>query len=313
MLTRSGLHHALAVATGDVEPGRTPEALRSSVARAGDAPPDLSPVRGRTMLAWDDEAVLWDALDVVTGERTLALVGPRSRLAAVVKDSPLPAVLVEGPTPYARYAPFGCLLADLLPVEPDPIFAAEIAAAVLRTAHLSPATLAPEVLALRDGRWALAWTGDTGPGDARALLDTLDPEGTLASAHRDHAAYSASLATILTGERHAVVARLRRLGRRDHRARLAPLARRLALTLAPPIAAGDADGLRVVSDGVTVTLGAGALAWSAETGLDPRVSRAILRRATTAADPTLAPLLRWLSAASRLRVDRALLALASTA
>lgn len=313
MVTRSQLHAALAAATGSTEPSRVPEEFRSAVTRLGEAPPDLGPLRARVVLGWDEEATLWDCVDVVSGERALALVAPAGRLETVEARSPHRAVPGDGGTRHARYAPFGCLLSDLLPMEPDAIFAAEIAAAVLRAAPLRPATLAPELLVLGEHGWTLAWTGDSGNADGRALLDTLDPDGILADAASNPAAYSRALATILAGERHALAARMRSLGRRDHRSRLSPLARRLAETLAPPASNGLVGDLRVSSDGNAIWLGTNGLVWSRESGLDPRLARAILIRATVDADPALAPLLRWLAASSRLRVDLALLAHASTA
>lgn len=143
-------------------------------------------------------------------------------------------------------------------------------------------------------------------------------------------------AGLLARERHAVLLRARALGKASRRVRLGVLANRLAEACPPPVAKGcvrvDAGGvaLRVESDGARIRgirglvdgpAAEGFDVWG-PTGLDPVGARAILRAWATRAledgnpegeppsaptDVTLDPLMRWLAAASRLRVDRRIL------
>ncbi len=194
--------------------------------------------------------------------------------------------------------------------------------------------------------WTLAWLGPV-PGatvadDLRAVgelvaaLDPSGPVGDLASGFAEVPPPSAADATrlllhacasTLASERHALVRRARALGAASGRARLGRLAGRLDALVPPPRARGcvarDEDGvaLLVESDGVRVqgarelqsTAGAGASfgVWGPD-GLDPVSARVLLRawarRDDAPPEPDVAALMRWLAAASRLRIDRMVLA-----
>ncbi len=193
--------------------------------------------------------------------------------------------------------------------------------------------------------WLGPVEGATPAEDVRAvahLVASLDPDGPigdLASGFADAPPPSAAdatrlllhaCATTLASEHHALVRRARALGAASGRARLRRLAARLEASVAPPRARGcvavDTDGvaLLVESDGRTVR-GARDLGTTAPptsgfgvwgpAGLDPVAARVLLRawarrEASDPADPdpALAALMRWLAAASRLRVDRMVLA-----
>ncbi len=218
--------------------------------------------------------------------------------------------------------------------------------AVHATGHAHGWVGAESVVATRAG-WTLAWLGpvpDADPvEDLRALgllvasLDPMGPIGELvgdfAEAPPPSAADAARLvvhacAGLLARERHALVGRVRALDHASRRARLGALAQRLARAFPPPAARGivrvDDGGvaLRVESDGARVLGtrglvdgpgGEGFAVWGPD-GLDPVGARAVLRAWAADADTrpadaeaALGGLIRWLAAASRLRVDRRLL------
>jgi len=194
--------------------------------------------------------------------------------------------------------------------------------------------------------WTLAWLGPVAGAATTAdvhtlsrLLAALDPSGPigeLVGGFADEQPPSAADATrlllhactaTLARERHALIRRARQLGATSGRLRLQGLAARLHAAMPPPRAQGalavDADGhaLSVESDGVEVTgTRAGAASdpkparfvVAGPEGLDPVAARALLRawaaRTAPNEDSALDALMRWLAAASRLRVDRLVLA-----
>lgn len=203
----------------------------------------------------------------------------------------------------------------------------------------------PDSVVTTSRGWTLAWLGPV-PGatvadDLRAvgeLVAALDPDGPigdLASGFAEVPPPSAADATrlllhacasTLASEHHALVRRARALGAASGRARLRRLAGRLDALVPPPRARGcvalDDDGvaLLVESDGACVRgarelVAAGSPSapfgvWGPD-GLDPVAARLLLRawaRREGGAEPDVAALMRWLAAASRLRVDRMVLA-----
>ncbi|MDP2310329.1 MAG: hypothetical protein Q8P18_30210 [Pseudomonadota bacterium] len=194
--------------------------------------------------------------------------------------------------------------------------------------------------------WTLAWLGPvhgaTAADDLRAVgalvaaLDPLGPIGDLASGFVEVPPPSAADATrlllhacasTLASEHHSLVRRARALGAASGRARLRRLAGRLDALVPPPLAHGrvtvDEEGvaLLVESDGALVrgarellavgSPGARFGVWGPD-GLDPVAARVLLRawarHDAPAPEPELAALMRWLAAASRLRIDRMVLA-----
>jgi hypothetical protein len=204
---------------------------------------------------------------------------------------------------------------------------------------------AESVVATQRG-WTLAWLGPVGGGapteDLHALsklvaaLDPTGPIGELVGGFVDAQPPSAADATrlllhactaALAREHHALVRRARQLGAVSGRLRLQRLAGRLHAAMPPPRARGcvavDADGvaLTVESDGVEVTGARALLATdppsarfvvAGPAGLDPVAARLLLRawaaRTPPCEDEAVAALMRWVAAASRLRVDRLVLA-----
>jgi hypothetical protein len=173
------------------------------------------------------------------------------------------------------------------------------------------------------------------------LVGELDPDGpvgALAASFADTPPPSATDATslclracvgLLAREHHGLVLRARTLGDASRRGRLRPLARRLEAACPPPIVRGqvpvdpDEARLHVESDGVRIRAarlpgddvsarlaeGSGFPVWG-PAGLDPVAARSVLRAWATGragASPALAPLMRWLAATARLRVDLRLL------
>ncbi|MDP2314571.1 MAG: hypothetical protein Q8P41_16835 [Pseudomonadota bacterium] len=217
--------------------------------------------------------------------------------------------------------------------------------AIHATGHAHGWVSAESVVSRVEG-WTLAWLGPVEGAamvdDVRAastLVAGFDPDGPigeLVAGFADDPPPSAAdatrlllhaCATTLAAEHHALVRRARALGAASGRARLRRLAGRLHGSTPPPRARGriavDADSiaLTVESDGVEIRgahgLGAatppaaGFVVWG-RSGLDPVSARLLLRawarREGADEDPDVAALMRWLAAASRLRVDLLLLA-----
>jgi hypothetical protein len=315
-------------------------------------------LRRRRRVHADARSTTWEAWDVGTGERTLVRL-LKTDTHPPTFDFPglsLPLTVAGAGIVYVRTAPVACSLADLLPLEvaPGPAWTAHLAlgvlgglAAVHATGHAHGWVGAESVVATRAG-WTVAWLGpvpDAHPDDdLRALgllLGAIDPTGEIgelvggfAESPPPSAADAARLVVhacsgLLARERHALVARLRGLGKASRRGRLRVMAQRLDRACPPPRAAGilniDAAGvaLRVESDGTRVrgargpaqgSPGEGFAVWGPG-GLDPIGARAVLRAwsaESPARDEGLQGLVRWLSAAARLRVDRRLLAYPDT-
>lgn len=196
--------------------------------------------------------------------------------------------------------------------------------------------------------WLGPVPGATAADDLRAVgrlvaaLDPLGPIGDLASGFAEVPPPSAADATrlllqacasALASERHALVRRARALGAASGRAHLGRLAGRLHALVPPPPADGcvavDDDGVALFvksdsacilgtrellprrSEGRPDAAAPGFVVWGPD-GLDPVAVRLLLRawtrRDAGTAEPDIAALMRWLAAASRLRVDRMVLA-----
>ncbi len=173
-------------------------------------------------------------------------------------------------------------------------------------------------------------------------LDSDGPIGSLAESFVDAPPPSAAdawrlllgaCAELLAREHNALLARARAQGFLSRRGLLAALVARLGVVLPPPVGSGRFKGegrlFTLVSDGTTVRAAAGAarsaddapvspgatfLIWSAA-GFETVAARRVLRAWSSACasaepspSPALAPLVRWIRATSRLRVDRFLLA-----
>lgn len=259
----------------------------------------------------------------------------------------LAARFAPSPVPHAVTVAISCSLADLLPVDhaARAVWSARVALGALQGLVAIHATghahgwVSPESIVATRTRWTMAWLGPvpqaTAHEDLRALGRTfaaLDPHGEigeLVGHFADHPPPSAedaarllltTCAGLLARERHLIVARSRAMTHSTRRADLSELAVRLGRALAPP-ALGETElagpggmPLFVSSDGAEVRVRRGTTepftVWDHK-GLDAHAARVLLRAwasAGTVRPAALAPLMRWVGAASRLRVDLRLLA-----
>lgn len=293
-------------------------------------------VRVRTPIRQDGPSTTWEGWDTMTGERVLLRTWASRATPRFVQSAPFvcsladldprrfvdptagesgPVAIIDPPSTSWSATILLSVLQALVPIH----------AAGHQHGWISPRS----VVATRAG-WTLLWLGPVDdPGDDMRALATLlpaeDPLTDLVAGFVDHPPPSiADAAAIvlractdaLAAEHHALVARARALGHDYGRSRLSSLAHRLAAFGPPPARGLLLDGtLEVVSEGGRVRASHGPRGGPFDpgfdvvgpTGIDPVATRAVLRAAGATPDPALAPLVRWLAAASRLRTDRMLL------
>ncbi len=242
--------------------------------------------RLRALFAKTGDQAHWDAVDVDTGERRLVATRDGELVGAIPLDWTLDEVVDGGD---------------------DEVLAAQLAVALASAGAPGPGPepasrpLASRIVATRGVLRVLGPVANR--GEARAAYLLVAPSDRLGLAEAVGLPGSAglvvrALGTYLASERHLVA---RRAGVAVHDRRLQRLrgaAARLA-RFAPPV---QGTGT-LTSDGVTVAVAAGAVVFDGK-ALDARATRAALR-ATAGLE---SPLRRWLSAMSRLRVDREILA-----
>lgn len=268
--------------------------------------------RVRERIATDGVTSWWDAVDMTDGTRRVLRRGP-----AVEDGLPWEADAIE---PEAAWSPpVAYTLGDLVPLKGEAALGEDVAlqaalATVVIAASAQGRLGAGEALAARmlwfDGAWHLVGreAGSGGGAVAGALLVALDAEDPLGAAAMltdaapiDRARWLiGAMAAHLANERHVLARRFGSERRTDAIGTLRALATRLFDACPPPRWEGDnvrSDGARVHADGHCVFDGE---------RLDARPTRALARGLLGVHEA--APLRRWLVAASRLRVDRALLA-----
>jgi hypothetical protein len=238
---------------------------------------------------------LWEGAQIATGRRVVVFAQPNPS---------------EPERPIIGVHPLQFTLGDLLagegPAVADLALAAAVALALEKAGPpiVADSPLQERTLLLDDG-W-FVW-GSANALECRGLLESLDPEDELgiaglfaedAPAGRK-AGIVRALADLLARERHALVRRSAAADSSGQLARLRTLTARLWRCLPPP--AGSTHG--VVCDGRSIRLPDQTPAWDG-VDLRPSLARAALRSMASAPE---SPIRRWLSAMSRLRVDREIL------
>ncbi len=272
--------------------------------------PGRGRVRGR--IATDGLTSWWDAVDMADGTRRVLRRGP-----AVEDGLPWDPDPIE---PEAAWSPpVAWTLDDLVPLpgetaaEDDVALQAGVAAATISAAaagRLGDGAGFGRRAVWVEGTWRLVGSenGCGGEAVAGALLLALDEKDPLGAAGMladdapiDRARWLiGAMAAHLANERHILARRVASELRTDATGTLRALATRLFAACPPPRWEGGnvrSDGVRIHADDHCVFDGE---------RLDARPTRTLARGLIGV--PEAAPLRRWLVAASRLRVDRALLA-----
>lgn len=268
--------------------------------------------RVRERISTDGVTSWWDALDMADGTRRVLRRGPAVEDGLRWEADPIEAEA-------AWSAPLAWTLDDLLPLpgeapggEDVPLQASLAAAAI--GAAAAGRLGAGEAFARRAvwiaGTWTLVGREGGQGGEAVAAasllaLDAADPLGAAGmladGAPIDRARWLiTAMAAHLANERHGLARRVASERRTDATGGLRALATRLFAACPPPRWEGGkvrSDGVRVHADDHCIFDGE---------RLDARATRALARGLVGV--PDASPLRRWLVAASRLRVDRALLA-----
>ena len=162
--------------------------LREGAARAVLEAPDLGTFRRRRLVAWDRERVTWEAWDPSALERVLVQAPRPGR-------RPGPPLIADGVRAEGLLwvsDPVRWSLADLLPVDSDPIWVSELAGAVLRglvVLHqqgLAHGQISASTLVERQGGWRLVplhGTEGSPEGDLRDVGHLLLAAGAAGPLH----------------------------------------------------------------------------------------------------------------------------------